>query len=159
MHKLHPYHEMLFNAVIKERKEFPDLNSIAEFFAQNGLNKEEFLKNANSFSTKVKNDRAFKTWQAYEIDGTPANAVNGKYITAPHMVGTREGAIQVMNYLIVKRTSRQEISGFGSKEVRLHFSFFLQLLGAAAFAARDKLCMIISIKNIYSPGTECPAAE
>ena len=54
MHKLHPYHEMLFNAVIKERKEFPDLNSIADFFAQNGLNKEEFLKNANSFSTKVK---------------------------------------------------------------------------------------------------------
>lgn len=66
------------------------------------MNKEEFLKNANSFSTKVKNDRAFKTWQAYEIDGTPANAVNGKYITAPHMVGTREGAIQVMNYLIEK---------------------------------------------------------
>lgn len=54
--------------------------------------------------------------------------------------------------------SRQEISGFGSKEVRLLF-LFLQLLGAAAFAARDKLCMIISIKNIYSPGTECPAAE
>lgn len=57
-----------------------------------------------------------------------------------------------------QRTSRQEISGFGSKEVRLLF-LFLQLLGAAAFAARDKLCMIISIKNIYSPGTECPAAE
>ena len=67
MHKLHPYHEMLFNAVIKERKEFPDLNSIADFFAQNGLNKEEFLKNANSFSTKVKNDRAFKTWHAKEV--------------------------------------------------------------------------------------------
>lgn len=108
MHKLHPYHEMLFNAVIKERKEFPDLNSIADFFAQNGLNKEEFLKNANSFSTKVKNDRAFKTWQAYEIDGTPANAVNGKYITAPHMVGTREGAIQVMNYLIEKEPAAKK---------------------------------------------------
>ena len=78
------------------------------FFAENGLNKEEFLKNANSFSTKVKNDRAFKTWQAYEIDGTPANAVNGKYITAPHMVGTREGAIQVMNYLIEKERAAKK---------------------------------------------------
>lgn len=102
MNKLDPYHEILFNAVIKQRKDFPDLNSIADFLAEHGLNKEEFLKNANSFSTKVKNDRAFKTWQAYNIDGTPANAVNGKYITAPHMVGTREGAIQVMNYLIEK---------------------------------------------------------
>lgn len=39
---------------------------------------------------------------AYDIDGTPCNAVNGKYITAPHMVGTREGAIQVMDFLINK---------------------------------------------------------
>ena len=50
----------------------------------------------------------FKTWQAYEIDGTPANAVNGKYITAPHMVGTREGAIQVMNYLIEKERAAKK---------------------------------------------------
>ena len=42
MHKLHPYHEMLFNAVIKERKEFPDLNSIADFFAQIVDYKSEF---------------------------------------------------------------------------------------------------------------------
>lgn len=105
MHKLHPYHEKLFNAVIKERKDFPDLESIAVFFEQNGLNKAEFLKNANSFSTNVKNDRAFKTWQAYNIDGTPANAVNGKYVTAPHMVGTREGTLQVMDFLINKERS------------------------------------------------------
>lgn len=99
---------MLFNAVIKERKEFPDLNIIADFFAQNGLNKEEFLKNANSFSTKVKNDRAFKTWQAYEIDGTPANAVNGKYITARTWSALEKVQIQVMNYLIEKERAAKK---------------------------------------------------
>ena len=102
MNKLDPYHDMFFNAVIKERKEFPDLNSIADYLASQGLNKEEFLKTANSFSVKMKNDRAFKTWQAYNLDGTPGNAVNGKYFTAPHIVGTREATIEVLNKLIEK---------------------------------------------------------
>lgn len=102
MNKLHPYHETLFEAVIKQRKDFPTIESIADFLATQGLDRDDFMKAANSFSTKMKNDRAFKTWQAYNIDGTPANAVNGKYVTAPHMVGTREGAIQVMEFLIDK---------------------------------------------------------
>ena len=88
--------------LIKERKDFPDLESIADYLSSQGLNKEEFLKTANSFSVKMKNDRAFRTWQAYNLDGTPGNAVNGKYFTAPHIVGTREGAIEVINKLIEK---------------------------------------------------------
>ena len=102
MNKLDPYHDIFFNAVIKERKDFPDLESIADYLSSQGLNKEEFLKTANSFSVKMKNDRAFRTWQAYNLDGTPGNAVNGKYFTAPHIVGTREGAIEVINKLIEK---------------------------------------------------------
>lgn len=100
MNKLHPYHEKMFDAVIKQGKEFTDINQIADYLASEGLDKAAFLKAAASFSVKMKTDRAFRTWQAYGIDGTPANAVNGKYITAPHMVGTREGALKVMEKLI-----------------------------------------------------------
>ena len=99
---------MMFNAVIKEGREMPDLNSVADFLAANGLNKEEFLKAANSFSTRLNTEKARKTWMAYDIDGTPCNAVNGKYITAPHMVGTREGAIQVMDFLINKEREQNK---------------------------------------------------
>ncbi len=108
MNKLDPYHGEFFNAVIKEGREFPDINSIADYLAALGINKEEFLKTAESFAVKVKADRAAKTWKAYNIDGTPANAVNGKYITAPHMVGTREGAIEVMNRLIDKERAAKK---------------------------------------------------
>ncbi|MCD8340330.1 MAG: thiol:disulfide interchange protein DsbA/DsbL [Burkholderiales bacterium] len=102
LNKIDPYHDILFNAVIKEGKEMPNLEAIADYLASQGLNKDEFLKAAKSFSAKTKADRAYKTWNAYHIDGTPTNAVNGKYITAPHMVGTREGAIEVMDFLIQK---------------------------------------------------------
>ncbi len=102
LNKLDPYHEILFNAVIKERMEFPNIESIADYLAKQGLNKEEFLKAANSFSVKNKVSRANKTWTLYNIEGTPANGINGKYVTAPYMVGTREGALEVMDYLIAK---------------------------------------------------------
>lgn len=108
LNKLNPYHDIFFDAVIKEKKEFPDLGSIADYLASKGLNKEEFLKAAQSFAVKMKNDRAFKTWQAYNLDGTPANAVNGKYFTAPFMAGTREGAIDVMNFLIEKERNAKK---------------------------------------------------
>lgn len=100
--KIEPYHEMMFNAVIKEGRDFPDLESVADYLAQNGLNKEEFLKAAKSFSANMNTEKARKTWMAYGIDGTPCNAINGKYIAAPHLAGTREGAIQVMDFLISK---------------------------------------------------------
>ena len=98
--QIKPYHLKLFDAVIKQGKEFTNINQIADYLASEGMNKKDFLKAANSFTVKMKTDRAMKTWLAYGIDGTPANAVNGKFITAPHMVGTREGAIKVIEKLI-----------------------------------------------------------
>ncbi len=35
----------------------PDLNSVADYLASNGLNKEEFLKAANSFSTRMNTEK------------------------------------------------------------------------------------------------------
>jgi thiol:disulfide interchange protein DsbA len=90
----------LFDAIVKQGKEFRNIGDIADFLASEGLKKDDFLKAANSFSVKMKTDRAARTWKAYGIDGTPANAVNGKYITAPHMAGTREGALEVIEKLI-----------------------------------------------------------
>ncbi len=98
--QIKPYHLKLFDAVIKQGKEFTNIDQIANYLASEGINKKDFLKAANSFTVKMKTDRAMKTWLAYGIDGTPANAVNGKFITAPHMVGTREGAIKVIEKLI-----------------------------------------------------------
>lgn len=98
--KLGQYHHVLFDAIVKQGKEFRNIGEIADFLASEGLSKDDFLKAANSFSVKMKTDRAARTWKAYGIDGTPANAVNGKYITAPHMAGTREGALEVMEKLI-----------------------------------------------------------
>jgi len=46
-------------------------------------------------------------WRAYKIDGTPAMAVDGKWVTAPSMVGSREGSLTVLDSLIQRARSER----------------------------------------------------
>ena len=48
----------------------------------------------------MKTQQAMQTWQNYQLDATPYVAVNGKYLTAPHMAGSRQKTIEVLNALI-----------------------------------------------------------
>jgi thiol:disulfide interchange protein DsbA len=50
-----------------------------------------------------------QTWRAYKIDGTPAMACDGRFVTSPSMVGSRTGSLAVMDYLIER--SRKERAG------------------------------------------------
>jgi thiol:disulfide interchange protein DsbA len=44
---------------------------------------------------------------AYNIDGVPAFAVNGKFITAPSMTGSNQAALRVVDFLVqTERRSR-----------------------------------------------------
>jgi thiol:disulfide interchange protein DsbA len=81
---------------------------LADFMAANGIDKKQWNDAFNSFGVNSKANRASQVWRAYKIDGTPANAVAGKYVTAPSMVGTREGATQVMDYLIAQERAARK---------------------------------------------------
>ncbi|HEU0201775.1 MAG TPA: thiol:disulfide interchange protein DsbA/DsbL, partial [Burkholderiaceae bacterium] len=62
----------------------------------------------NSFSVVTKSNRANQVWAAYKVDGTPMVAVDGKFLTAPSMVGTREGAIAVLDYLVQRARAERK---------------------------------------------------
>ncbi|MEG0821925.1 MAG: thiol:disulfide interchange protein DsbA/DsbL [Burkholderiaceae bacterium] len=102
LNKLDALHTKVFDAVINQRRRLEDPNAIADFMATNGIDRKQWLDAYNSFSVAGKTNRAAQTWKAYRIDGTPGNAVAGKYMTAPSMVGSREGATKVMDYLIAQ---------------------------------------------------------
>jgi len=44
--------------------------------------------------------RAAQVWEAYKLEGTPAVAIDGKWMTAPSMVGSRAATLPVMDYLV-----------------------------------------------------------
>ncbi|GLQ93941.1 thiol:disulfide interchange protein DsbA/DsbL [Dyella acidisoli] len=75
-------HDELFKAKFKEQYPINSMDEIADFYAQHGANREQFLKIANSpeVDAQIKKDLALiQTWG---VDGTPTIVVDGKYRSA-----------------------------------------------------------------------------
>ena len=57
----------------------------------------------------MKTQQALQTWQNYNLDATPYVAVAGKYLTAPHMAGSSQKTIEVLDWLVQhERQARQK---------------------------------------------------
>jgi thiol:disulfide interchange protein DsbA len=98
--KLPEMHEKVFVAIQKNRQPLINPEQIADFMAANGIDRKQWLDTYNSFSVAARANRAGQIWRAYKIDGTPMLAVDGRFMTAPSMVGTREGSLVVLDYLV-----------------------------------------------------------
>jgi thiol:disulfide interchange protein DsbA len=93
-------HVKVFRAVQVDRRPLLKTDEIADFMAANGIDRKQWLDTFNSFAVGTRASRAGQVWKAFKVDGTPAMAIDGKFMTAPHMVGSREGSLPVMDYLI-----------------------------------------------------------
>jgi thiol:disulfide interchange protein DsbA len=98
--KLPDMHEKVFAAIQKNRQPMLNPDAIADFMAANGIDRKQWLDTYNSFSVAARANRAGQVWRAYKVDGTPMMAVDGRFMTAPSMVGTREGTLAVLDYLV-----------------------------------------------------------
>lgn len=75
-------HDALFKAKFEEQFPINSMDEIADFYAQHGANRAEFLKIANSpeVNAQIKKDLALI--QSWGVDGTPTIVVDGKYRSA-----------------------------------------------------------------------------
>ncbi|MDE2047295.1 MAG: thiol:disulfide interchange protein DsbA/DsbL [Betaproteobacteria bacterium] len=100
--KLPELHTKVFAAIHVQHMRLLRPEEIADWMAQQGINRDEFMKAYTSFTVQSKSTRATQTWQAYNIDGVPTMAVAGKYVTSGSMAGTNEKALAVVDYLVAK---------------------------------------------------------
>jgi thiol:disulfide interchange protein DsbA len=105
--KLPEMHEKVFAAIQKNRQPMLNPDAIADFMAANGIDRKQWLDTYNSFSVAARANRAGQIWRAYKVDGTPIMAVDGRFMTAPSMVGTREGTLVVLDYLVQRSRSER----------------------------------------------------
>ncbi len=105
--KLPELHEKVYAAIQKNRQPMINPDQIADFMAANGIDRKQWLDTYNSFSVAARANRAGQIWRAYKIDGTPMTAVDGRFLTAPSMVGTREGTLAVLDYLVQRSRSER----------------------------------------------------
>ncbi len=72
-------HQELFKEKFGENYPINSMDELADFYAKQGVNRDEFLRIANSdeVTAKMKSDLALI--QKWQVDGTPTLVVDGKY--------------------------------------------------------------------------------
>lgn len=94
-------HLALMDRIWKEKNIIRNMDELATFYSQFGLDREKFLSTSRSFAVdgKLRKDQALV--QAYGIRGTPALVLNGKYrITGNAAVASYDAMFDVVDYLI-----------------------------------------------------------
>lgn len=75
------------------------LDEVANFVADHGVNRQEFVDNFNSFSVRSSVERSKQMTRTYQIEGTPTLVVDGKYVIS----GLEpEDTIRALNEVIKK---------------------------------------------------------
>jgi thiol:disulfide interchange protein DsbA len=95
-------HEPFFTAIHRNRRRMLEPNEIADFMAANGVDRGQWSSNFNSFAVNTRVARAGQVWRAFKVDSTPTVGIDGKFVTSPSMVGTREGVLATMDFLVAR---------------------------------------------------------
>lgn len=82
-------HGKVFVAVHQEHYTFGNSQAAADWVAKQGVDRNKFVEQYNSFSVASKAQRAGQLTSEYEIDGVPTIAVGGRYKTNGTASGLR----------------------------------------------------------------------
>ncbi len=88
-------HRPLFDAIHRDRLRTDNAEAFNQWLARNGVDAKKFDETLRSFSVQSKARRAAQLTVAYRIEGTPAMAVQGKYV-----VGGGPRILEITDYLI-----------------------------------------------------------
>lgn len=99
-------HRQVFNAIHEENVVLSDPQTLFDWMAKHGVDRKKFTDAYNSFAVQNKVQRSMQYGRLYGITGTPAVAVDGRYLTSPSMVGNGDRFIEVLNGLV--DTARRE---------------------------------------------------
>jgi thiol:disulfide interchange protein DsbA len=95
-------HTPVFDAIHKEHVPFQTLESIAEWYANYGVTKEQFLSAANSFAVNTKINRSNTMVPRWGVQGTPSIIVNGKYRFDVSSAGGHQNVGALIDFLVEK---------------------------------------------------------
>ncbi|GGJ95992.1 thiol:disulfide interchange protein DsbA/DsbL [Pseudomonas matsuisoli] len=103
----HKVHTAIFDAIHNQRKKLATPEEMADFVAEQGVDRDAFLKTYNSFGVKSRVEKDKKLAEAYQIEGVPVMIVNGKYRFDLGTAGGPENALKVADQLIEKERAAE----------------------------------------------------
>lgn len=100
-------HGAIFDAIHQDGQRLNQRRSLREFFEQHGgVAPEDFDSAWESFGVDAWMRQARQLGNEYGIRGTPAVVINGRYMTAPSMVGTYEAFFRLLDELVAREQAR-----------------------------------------------------
>jgi protein dithiol oxidoreductase (disulfide-forming) len=97
-------HADLFDAVQNKKQKMTSKEELAKFFADHGVNSEDFHNAYNSFSVDAKLRQAESIGPRYGISGVPTLIVNGKFRVSASSAKSQENMLNVVDQLIKKES-------------------------------------------------------
>lgn len=95
--------DRLYQAIHVQQIDLDRRDRMADFVARNGVDRQRFVDAFDSAAVRAKMQEATAAVNAYKVDSVPTFAVNGKWVTAPFMLGgSNAGALRVIDYLLAK---------------------------------------------------------
>ena len=99
-------HLALMDRIWNKKDIIRNMEELAAFYSQFGLDKDKFLSTSRSFAVDSKLRRDQQLVQNYGIRGTPALVLNGKYrITGNAAVASYDTMFDVVDYLIAQEAA------------------------------------------------------
>lgn len=86
-------HRAVFQAIHDQRKRIFDAKAMADWVAEQGVDRAAFEAAFKSFGVQTKVARANELSKAYKVEGTPTLAVGGRYTTSPSQNASYEATI------------------------------------------------------------------
>lgn len=99
-------HAKVFDALQAQRKRLNQLDVLFPWIAEQGVDRAKFEEAYKSFGVATKLRRAVQLQEAYQVEGTPALGVAGRYYTDGSMAGGFQRMIQLTNGLIEQERKR-----------------------------------------------------
>lgn len=98
-------HQGMFDAIHLQKKRFANLDALASYYADMGVDKAQFEKTYNSFAVNMKMNQGESKVRSYQVDGVPALVVNGKYRVTASTAGGHKEMLEVVDFLIAKENA------------------------------------------------------
>lgn len=102
---LDKFHEPMFKALHEDGKRINELDDIAAFAGEQGIDADKFLATMKSFAVETKLMRSRQQAIAMGIMGVPAVVINGKYKTDASTAGGYDKMMDVIDELAAKENS------------------------------------------------------
>ncbi len=93
-------HTKVFAAIHVEKQLLNKGELIGDWIAKQGVEKDKFMEQYNSFSVSTKVSKATQLQNTYRVEGVPALGVAGRFYTDGTLSKNMERGLQIVDYLV-----------------------------------------------------------